>query len=125
MRVLLVLVIGFILITSCNKEEKKLTSIADDWKELVQLKGSGTVITSIAVTGGNTIWALGNYKSSLKSTDDGANWTTFEIDPAISDQVFWQPIYFKTPAIGWIAGGGRIYKTTDGGASWAEAYDRN
>ncbi len=74
----------------------------------------------------NTGW-LGTLSGLLKSTDGGRNWTVVPLPNASFDDVY--DIYFRNSMDGYVltqgyssGDGGKIYKTTDGGASWLEVF---
>lgn len=57
---------------------------------------------------------------ALKSTDYGVSWT--DITPAGLTQTIWD-IFFLDTTTGWLAAqnSGKVYRTTDGGATWNES----
>jgi photosystem II stability/assembly factor-like uncharacterized protein len=58
------------------------------------------------------------FEHQLLRTDDaGASWTNYSLDPAIAVQ----GLSFVDANVGWLGTqDGRLYRTTDGGASWEE-----
>ncbi|MEZ4986380.1 MAG: YCF48-related protein [Saprospiraceae bacterium] len=60
---------------------------------------------------------VGNLSTLLKSTDGGQTWA--DITPNVPD-VQWRGVSFVSDTRGWtLTSTGDVYRTTDGGASWA------
>lgn len=72
-------------------------------------------LNSIFTLDGITIWAAGNNRTVIKSTDGGNSWVqkTSTAAEVIND------IKFVSPLIGYFVAGSKIYKSNDGGESWS------
>src|SRR5947207_2098092 len=74
-------------------------------------------LLAVAVAEANTIVAVGNGGTILRSTDGGGNWTT-AASPALS---WLNAVSFSDPRTGAAVGGsGAILRTEDGGATWIQ-----
>jgi photosystem II stability/assembly factor-like uncharacterized protein len=63
-------------------------------------------------------WAVGDAGTLLASTDAGLTW---EARPSPSPYVL-EAVDFASPDVGMIISGSYVYRTTDGGATWATLY---
>lgn len=108
-------------VCSCKKTDNKS---GDQWTKVVQLTSANMnqAIEDMCLSDANTMWVVGAWNYSFKSTDGGKNWQKFVVDPTLPDYVSWDNIYFRTPQLGWIIGGNLIYKTTDGGNTWVSVF---
>lgn len=96
-----------------------------------------TGISTISIVDNTTAWALGydgtpsstaNYQTFTRTSNSGASWTSgaidlFDYDLLVSDisAVSATTAYVTaTPSAGGIGGG--VWKTTDGGATWAQQF---
>jgi len=75
--------------------------------------------TGFAVAGGRDIADVGPETAEtggvvLATSDGGRRWRVL---PAPADA---QTVCFSGPQAGWLGAGGRLYRTTDGGLSWAQ-----
>lgn len=63
--------------------------------------------------------------SNVFSQSSSGNWQTLPKAPVAADLGRFDDVFFLNPSIGWISnvGDGKIFKTTDGGASWVEQID--
>ncbi|MEI8087173.1 MAG: YCF48-related protein [Paludibacter sp.] len=118
MNKLLIILLCFVIFTNCKKEEIAIPSESDSWKRITQLVIGIDEINDMCLSDKNNLWVVGNHNYFVRSTDGGANWQNVVVDATLPTFNYWISIYFKTPQLGWIAGGQYIYKTTDGGATW-------
>lgn len=84
-------------------------SITSDSETLNQLN-------SIFTLNGTTIWAAGNNGAMIKSTDGGNSW--FSLTSGITDTI--KDIKFVSDLTGYFVAKNKIYKSIDGGVSWAQ-----
>jgi photosystem II stability/assembly factor-like uncharacterized protein len=61
-----------------------------------------------------TVYAVG--KSFWKSTNAGSTWTKLYDFPSMG----YKSLHFLTDQIGWMAGTGGVFKTTNGGVTWEQ-----
>lgn len=90
------------------------------WKEQnLSSPANSRDVTKIFSLNPNKLWAAGGEYVS-RSIDGGDTWNSVALPINITD------IFFTTDMIGWASGNdltmGKIYKTTDGGATWNESY---
>lgn len=71
----------------------------------------------------NTGWLCGDAGKILKTTDGGANWTPQSLGISVSGVL--HDVYFIDASTGYIAGTYALYKTTDGGNTWAVTHNGN
>jgi photosystem II stability/assembly factor-like uncharacterized protein len=64
----------------------------------------------------NNIWVVGVQGTILHTIDGGLNWLTIQSDITVG----LGKVQFISPDTGWVASTHTIYRTTDGGSSWAE-----
>lgn len=96
-----------------------------------QASGTTNYLFSIFFVNENRGWAVGDRSIILSTVDGGKTWTSGtiqrsfdETDPdlalAMQDPVLYD-VQFLNEQTGWVVGEfGRIYRTDDGGQSWAE-----
>jgi photosystem II stability/assembly factor-like uncharacterized protein len=64
----------------------------------------------------NTGWGVGQYGRLMKTEDSGLSW--FEYNTGLSEDLY--SICFIDSAFGWAAGWHFVFRTTNGGTSWAK-----
>ena len=89
---------------------------------------------AVAFSGDGTIWVTlgqGNFKGIARSTDGGANWTVLagsryglpsDGSGGKAEDLYANP---EDPDQVWAEVGNVIYRTTDGGESWAPVFERD
>ncbi len=78
-------------------------------------KPQGNHLNDIQFVNPTTGWAVGNYGTILKTTNNGANWNV----QSLSDSIHFLAVQFTSSSTGWVCGTkGTILKTTDGGENW-------
>jgi len=90
------------------------TDGGENWN--TQYSGAvGADLWSIFPLNNQTVYAVGDYGTILKTSDGGGNWGP-QSSPVNG---FLFGVYFSDSNLGWIAGdNGNIMKTTDGGTTW-------
>ena len=77
----------------------------------------GNILNGIWTIDQDTIYAVGDYGTILKSTNKGLTWQVTPNATGIVEPLF--AVQFISGSTGWIVGEyGRILKTIDGGATW-------
>jgi photosystem II stability/assembly factor-like uncharacterized protein len=77
----------------------------------------GNPLNAISVIGQDSLVAVGEYGTVIRSFNGGQTW---QVQPTVGGitEVFYA-VYFVNTTTGWVSGeNGRVLKTTDGGASW-------
>ncbi|MCX6163292.1 MAG: YCF48-related protein [Ignavibacteriae bacterium] len=80
---------------------------------LLQSTGSTTALNSVYFISAFTGWAVGEFMTILKTTNSGTNWI-----PLLSSSLAVHSVFFTSSLVGYIAGNGILYKTTNGGLNW-------
>lgn len=124
----LTLLLITLLFSECKKKEIVVINETSDWQMLVNFSDNiNDEIKDLAQSDDKTLWAIGTGNFVAQSLDNGLTWKKIIIDNYftsngyITSNTTWNSIYFKTPLIGWLAGGyaGQyMYKTIDGGVTW-------
>ena len=110
-------------LVACASGPGRATGEGARW--LPQMTGTTASLRGLSVVGGGVVWASGSGGTYLRTTDGGVTWDTGNV-PGASDLDFRDvDAVDATTAYLLSAGPGdasRIYKTTDGGRSWALQY---
>jgi photosystem II stability/assembly factor-like uncharacterized protein len=80
------------------------------WIDHRSLPGVG----AIDLVDAQHVWVLSS--DLQRTTDGGANWTSYSLPGAASD------LDFVNAATGWLVGGSYIFRTTDAGQTWTTQY---
>jgi len=97
----------------------KTTDGGSTWNSIST--GITSSIYAVSAPAANCIYVGSSSTSSVrKSTDYGTSWEI--ITPVGLTQTIWDICFIDT-SVGWVAAqnGGRVYRTTDGGTTWAES----
>ena len=77
----------------------------------------GNILNGIWAIDQNTIFAVGDFSTILKSTNGGLTWQVTPNATGAEEPLF--AVHFISSTMGWAVGEyGRVLKTTDGGATW-------
>ncbi len=113
-----IIILCLLAFTHCKKKQTTAPpKESDSWKRINQLQPTAE-INDMCLSNTSTMWAVGSKNYAVKSTDGGASWQNVIVDAALPAYAGWLSIFFRTPQLGYIAGGQFMYKTTDGGATW-------
>lgn len=99
----------------------------DTWQKSLALDGRKD-FSSVSFADENNVWAVGTDHWTgdsvwlvYYSPDAGNNWVQIDIDlPVFEKTDDMQKVQFVTSQTGFIKAGGKLLKTTDGGATWTE-----
>jgi photosystem II stability/assembly factor-like uncharacterized protein len=80
----------------------------------LQTTGSTSALNSVYFISASTGWAVGEFLTILKTTNSGTNWI-----PLLSSSLSLHSVFFTSSLVGFIAGNGILYKTTNGGFNWS------
>ncbi len=86
----------------------------DTW--VLQTTGSTSALNSVFFISPTTGWAVGEFLTILKTTNSGTNWI-----PLLSSSLSLHSVFFTSSLVGFIAGNGILYKTTNGGFNWSSS----
>ena len=76
----------------------------------------GRDLYGVVATPGGDLWAYGDKGTLLRSSDEGAHWSSVVLSPAPR---FLSSVFFVDARTGYAAGAqGALYRTTDGGSQW-------
>lgn len=77
----------------------------------------GNLLNGLAAVNQDTVFAVGDYGTVIRSTNGGVNWNVLPNAGGMSEQLF--GVHFPTSQTGYAVGTtGQYVKTTDGGATW-------
>ncbi len=79
----------------------------------IQPSGITSALNSVCFISSSTGWAVGEYMTVLKTSNSGTNWI-----PLLSSDLAIISVFFNSSLVGYIAGNGFLYKTTNGGLNW-------
>lgn len=79
------------------------------------LPSSNFILRGIEMLDNNTVWAVGELGSVMRTTNAGNNWEIVNIGAA--EEL--REVKFKNLSTGFIGGNGKIYRTVDGGSNWS------
>lgn len=93
------------------------TDGGENWTE--QTSGVDVILRAVFFLDADTGWAVGGQveRAMLKTTDGGVNWQNMPTNDIASNQMF--DIAFADADNGWLITYSNIYKTSDGGDTWA------
>ncbi|MCB0725567.1 MAG: T9SS type A sorting domain-containing protein [Ignavibacteriae bacterium] len=94
----------------------KTTNSGQNWALISNLDNQ--YILSLYAVDQNTVYAAG--RGLLKSTNGGINWTQ-KLPGTLATTIF-QNTYFSSDSVGYLAGTGIIYKSTNFGENWYPLY---
>jgi len=80
-----------------------------------QPSGTTANLRSLCFINAQTGWVAGDTNFILRTTDGGANWERRVVDPAVRA---YYPIRFRDALLGFAGAGDRLYRSSDGGATW-------
>lgn len=90
------------------------------WTE--QATGIVPIINSISAADNNVVWACGDFGKVLKTTNSGINWVVTNSPNVSRDYYTIEGINALTALVGGGPDTAVIYKTTDGGTTWAKVF---
>jgi photosystem II stability/assembly factor-like uncharacterized protein len=88
-----------------------------------QTSGTTALLQAVSAPGPGVVWVSGHAAAVLRTTDGGERWEKVVVPGAAADSLQFRDIHAVNAETAYLlaAGAGarsRIYKTTDGGASW-------
>jgi photosystem II stability/assembly factor-like uncharacterized protein len=99
----------------------KTTNAGWNWVQQTHPAGNKR-LECLSVIDSSTLYCVGMFKTILKTTNGGENWTAIENGPYGTGDSY-QAAYFINKNTGWVSGSGqKIWKTTNGGNSLIQIY---
>jgi photosystem II stability/assembly factor-like uncharacterized protein len=99
----------------------KTTDGGNSWQSLSS--GVTSALAGIHFLNSNLGWVVGDLGKILKTTDGGNTWSTQSLGITVSGDL--RDVFFINSSTGFIAGTYGVYKTTNGGTTWALSHTSN
>ncbi|MBU2492133.1 MAG: T9SS type A sorting domain-containing protein [Bacteroidetes bacterium] len=95
-------------------------SDSNDWNWQYP-KPQGNTLRDVLTIDENTVIAVGDLGTVIKTTDGGENWKVLHHTGGISDDLY--GVHFVDSLNGWAVGGEHIISTVDGGENWSVLHE--